>query len=246
MGSFQGYVDSQLLGLLPTLPNPSLVPLFSSNTPSGNSDPYTVPANRRACILGGTFYNSSGGVINVYLQTKISGTYYRISTITFATAGGTGSFPVPPYCAEAGETISLHADVTGMNIWLRLIEFDATSSMKSPRLTSLSAGNNTLYTVTSGKKAAVFGSAVSSLFTNQGAVNYINDSGGARTIVGYAVPNAGSAGTANEFQNSIGIANGASVTSLFGPPGMGSGDFIVLNADAGTATQFAWVTVYER
>ena len=70
------------------------------------------------------------------------------------------------------------------------------------------------------------------------------DSGSSRTIGWNVVTSGGSTASTNQIVTGTSIAN-ASISSLSFHIVLSAGDFIVINTNAGTATQSAWVVVLE-
>jgi|SRR5690349_21119452 len=232
-------------------PNVSFPKVWQAAINTGDTDLYTCPSGRRAIILACYFTNNSGvGNIVAYVEAKISSVYYRLSanaTITNGTINNTAN--PQPFILEAGQGFSINSTTNnGLTAGLRVIEFDNSSPLKTVSLLSLSAGNNTLYTVPTGKTALLLsstGSSQPSLPGFQfGFVFYGNTSTVNRTVSMNAVPSGGSVGGSNLILASTTVANNnfSSPTIQFN---LFDGDFINVNTDANTATQIAWVNVYE-
>jgi hypothetical protein len=188
--------------------------------------------------------NSGVGNISLYPEIKVSGTYYRLQTTSAPLANGSQNtnFTAIGYIAEAGEIIAINtATNNGAMVSAGVVQFDNTCLLYSSKLTSLSAGDNTVYTVPSGKTAtllsAVFGTSIGSI----GAMVYVNASGGARTFSWKFKPSGGSA-TLLAPSQSPGDGTRTQVATALS---MAAGDSIIINTDAATATQFAWVNVME-
>jgi len=231
------------------MPNPSWPKAYVNNTVNGNNDVYTVPTGRIAVVFGLTVANFGANNPNYYVQFKTGGTYYQ-----WTTAAAVGASPsnaanvfVGMICLLQGEILSLHADATGMSAWFNVIEFDsATTDITRGLITSLSNGSNTLHTVASGKTARIMPQmfAASAVNVGSGGVQVFNASGGAITLIFYAVPSGGSTGVTNEFWTA---APGNLVnTNAFLPGNLTAGDFIVVNTSTGTATQTAMVVLIEQ
>ncbi len=227
----------------PTLPNPTFVNGFTGNAGTGDIDLYTVPAGRRAFLVSALLYNSTGSNITANSQIKISGTYYRLNSNASVSTVAISNHGSNMYVAEAGEIVSLHTSATGLNVWYRIIEFDNSLTLYSAKLTSLANGDNTVYTVPAAKTAQVLNGTLSQ--TINGLLAIWNKSGGARTYNAFAVPSGGSSGTTNKFLNGTATTADDVIATPGCPACLSAGDFIVLNTDAATATQFAFVTVYE-
>src|SRR5260370_42475983 len=80
------------------LPNAKFVSGQTRITATGNTDLYTVPANRRALVVNMQTYNDSPNTLTFLTEAKIGGGYYTIgggfSQISAGPSGGArGSFP---------------------------------------------------------------------------------------------------------------------------------------------------------
>lgn len=238
-GGFYG-----LTPLGPTLPNVKLLNGFAGSLGTGDNDLYTVPAGRRALIVNLLVFANGGVTFTIFPQIKISGTYYRLGTGNTISTNNSATMTANSYVAEAGEILSVNTNNVGANVWARIVEFENSSCLSSRKLTSLSAGNNTLYTVASGKSANIY--AATFVPTTLPTLTFWNNSGGTRTVNVFNVPNGGSSGTSNQSAKNISIGNGTvNITGLITAPALNSGDFIVVNTDASTATQFCFATVCE-
>lgn len=218
-------------------PNAALKTLWGGQLASGATDLYLVPANRKAVVFTCGFANTTGTTRNVYMQVKISGSYYRLANIVaiiannYATSSGLG------FVMEAGESLAINADgAAAVNVFGTLIEFDNTAPWKSARLTSFVNGDNVLYTVPAAKQTK----------TQAGDnANYMNDSGGAVNTQYWQVPSGQIVGTSTQLSALVSVANGS---QRQGPPvgfTMNVGDSIVLNVNSDAAGQFAWLSLLE-
>ena len=219
----------------------------SYNIGTGDVDIYTAPAAKRALIefIGG--FNPSAGIINWYPEIKSGGSYYRIAAAIAAGANSAAGSAAAGIILEPGETLSVHTDGTGLNLSASAIQFDSTSPLRTVKLTGMSTGDNTLYTVPTGKTALVL--AANPFITNAASVvPVVADSGGARIVNICAVPFGGSTACASNAATEIA---GQSVTAstranvAAGGLTMAAGDFLVVDIAAGAATQLAWVNVLE-
>lgn len=232
------------------MPNPTFPKAYVNNSANGNNDVYTVPANRAAIVFGLTVANFGPNNPNYYTQFKSGGTYYQwtAAAAAGATPSNSANIGVAVFMLAAGEILSLHTDAIGMSAWYTVIEFDsATTNITRGFITSLSNGSNTLYTVPAGKTARVMpkigvGTAANLLF---GGILVFNSSGGTITYTFYAVPSGGSTGVTNELAVLTTVAN-LTLNTAFISGGMSAGDFLVVNASAGTATQTAMVVMIEN
>lgn len=214
------------------------------NIGSGDIDVYTVPSGRKAIITGSTAYNTAGTTTTLFHQIKVGGTYYRISSnSTVNTITGT-NIVLPNIVLEAAEVYAINTSQAGLNLALRIIEFDQSSPLKSPKILTLSNGNNTLYTCPSGKTAMMIASNVE-IGDGGASHNYVNNSGAAKTITWNAVPSGGSPGSTNQVSASTSVNDDTRNAVSNGPVSMEPGDFIVINTSAGDATQTAWTNLIE-
>jgi len=227
----------------------SLIPtnIRSSNLPSGSNDLFTVPVGQRfipsSIILSTT--NTTGSV--VYQLVKTNGAYYRFGTDTSAnvqTNFSQGvSFSGDNFCFEAGETVGINTTVKGINATIYGILFSTNLPIYSPRLMSLSVGNNTFYTCPAGKCALAPTLPHTSIGNQTLFSRYINASGGNRIIAFYIVPSGGSPGSSNVIVSGKTIADKAAFTQSSGI--LFPGDSLVLATDAVTAVQWVSTTVVE-
>lgn len=214
----------------------------NTNITTGDVDLYTVPAGKRAAVLGYYLRNDSGGSVTHYPTIKIGATYYRIgNNVTTTTANQTAQ--VIGYIAEPGETIAINiATTSGAVVTFVVVEYDDSCAFYSPKLTTLAAGDNTVYTVPSSTTAIVISiSTLSTLTTNTALSAYVNTSGSSRTIQWKFTPSGGSA---------VVVTASTSATNLFRtqlnvPASGGAGDAWIINTDANTATQLAWLNIME-
>ena len=123
---------------------------------------------------------------------------------------------------------------------MTIVEFDSSVAIKSSRLLTLASGDNTIYTAT-GVTALNLGNSLAAFPTGSGVINYVNDSGAGRTVIPKVKPSGGSA-TATQASNSPAKATRVNLTA---PTAMQNGDALIINTDANTATQLAWVNVME-
>lgn len=148
---------------------------------------------------------------------------------------------------EAGETFSFNVSSQPLSVFGGILEFDNTAALKTVKLTTLTNGNNTIYTTPAGKTALLVTSGDGG---GTGTFGYWNASGASRNVNLYIVPNGGSAGVNNQWAPTATVPNGASwlgnVTNIaLSGLALNSGDSIVVSTNAATATQVTWVTILE-
>lgn len=237
-------INANLFNFLPQNASAKYIDAKGASLVTGDTDLYTVPTGKKALFFGHSAFNASAGNISYYFQIKVSSTYYRITSVTtLATGVRTTLSDATVIVLGAGEILSINTATTnGLNILTRVVEFDATlNGIKTSRILALSNGDNTLYTVPTGKTALLLGGA-DMISSNQ--VLVMNDSGANRTYNVYIVPSGGAAGTSNKVEAANTIADNVA-TSFTCLTTLNTGDFIVVNTDNGAATQTAWVTYAE-
>jgi hypothetical protein len=247
VANMQGVGDSPFSTLAQlTKQNSYLTNVYSHNLASGTNDIFTVPSGYRADILSfnvGTT-NTAGGNGNLYVKTN--GNYYILNVTaaaytTNATAGINTS--AGGFIFNEGETVAINNTTTGLNAVTTLLLSPNSYPIRVIKNYSLSAGDNTVYTVPAGRKAITL--AWSGWLLAGGSINglYINNSGSTRSITFHVVPSGGSADDGNIFGSTT-VLNGAqktvSLASILQP-----GDSVVLNTDVATATQTFWMSFLE-
>jgi hypothetical protein len=206
---------------------------------NGDTDIYMVPSGRRLLVLQFVVHNTTGGSLNVYQELKASGTYYRLAGNTAVSANSQGSALVGTYIYEAGEILAANASGAGLNAFISAVEFDDTSALKSARLVSFAASDNTLYTA-SGVTAFILNQTA--LTFGVGAVIVVNGTGGAITYSVKVTPSGGAATVINPG----GSIAAAARSNFTGPTCLSTGDALVVNSNSTNAGQIAWVTLIER
>ena len=228
------------------LPNVKYVSGYANLTSTGATSLYTVPSNRRAAILGCSFYNNSGSSSTVQITVNVAGagTLYPL-TVTSAPGNSTASEKAVNaiYVGEATDQFEVSTTQQPVNVWCRIIEFDTTSPLKTVKITSFAASDNTVYTVPANK------TAVPVWFAENGQsmlpATYSNISGGAITVHGNFVPSGSSPGSTNQY--TVGAStNSGSVSSFNTPPTMNTGDFFSINSGSSNSGQLGWITVIEH
>jgi len=223
--------------------NPRFPVAYSINTPLGDTDLYTVPANKKALVIEVVFTNPTGntGSVSCDAEVKVAGVYHRYD---FATLGATvGTFgninSVAPFLLAAGETFAVNTDHAGLSVWPYIVEFDSTVPIFDARLFSLNAGNNTVFTVPANKTVSFVAFPSAFNFPLQGHVWYYNLSGANRVVQINAVPSGGTPGVGNAIFNATVTQRQMAQPVMYG--GLAPGDFINVNVDANTSSQVAWV-----
>jgi hypothetical protein len=226
---------------------------FAASTGGTKNNVYTCPAGRRAYVMSLFVANNVGGTSSTFSTlVNVGGTSYQIGSLSSTTpaGGNTTVLGTAVYVLEAGEVLQVaNTTTTSFSVFGTIVEFDNTSPLKSVKLLTLSSGENTIYTVSTGKSAVLL--PPTPVFTSSSGnygVTYRNDSGGTRTLKLYVVPNGGSVGISNQVAGgSAGttVTTGNSSEIGIAPLSMVAGDSIVLSTDAATAQQWAYLTVLE-
>jgi hypothetical protein len=147
---------------------------------------------------------------------------------------------------ESGETLAINTSQAGLNFWYSIFEYDATYPIYSPKILNLISGDNTIYTVPSGKTASGLGGnmVTTIVAANRSSFRCINVSGGTAQYTLYFIPNGGVKGVSNQVSAATNVSN----NNGFFPqviPCLNGGDFVVLNTSVGTGIQTAWMNVVE-
>lgn len=229
-----------------SLPSATFRSVTGSNLATGNTDLYTAPAGKRAVVAAMTIGNGNGST--VFAEAKISGTYFRLQgTATTSTAAGINLTPLMPFVLDPGDTISVNCSAcagTG-NLFLKVIEFPSAYAFHSPRLTTLAASANTLYTVPANSSAVLLALNLPvSIGPLAGACGISNSSGGPINFSINLVPSGGSVAAGNLITGTQSVANNSG-TAFACSSTMTAGDFISVTSASAAAGQFAWVTVVE-
>jgi len=243
--TFGGEISLSPAGTLS--PNASFKSSIKTFSSTGNNDIYTCPANKRAIITEMTAFNGHAtNSSSMVAMLKIGGVYYPATPSTSIIAQSTGTRSVT-YVLEAGETIAINMTQQPFNVVVSIMEFDNTSNLKSAKVTTstLTSGDNTIYTVPNGKSALVLNNTLTMCSGTQGTFTAGNNSGGNVTYKWNVVPSGGSVGTNNQMSASTTISTGAGSSQTLTSFSMGAGDFINVNLSSGTADQIAFVTVVE-
>lgn len=227
-------------GFGPLVRGAKFVNAFPGNT-SETDDIYTCPAGKKALIT--QVMGISSPIMTGGLQLKISGNYYNFTAPNTIWGNvSTNSFGI---VINPGEGLSFTVNSNpGGNLWARIMEMDISTPIYTARLLSLAAGDNTIFTVGAGKTAITLDTLGGAYVNGSGGI-YKNFSGASRSIKVYHVPNGGSSGTANQYFQNTAVANSSGVVVPSVPSSMNSGDSIVINTDASTATQWVYMTYYE-
>lgn len=227
-------------GFGPLVRGAKFVNAFSGST-SGTVDFYTCPAGKKALIT--QTMGISSPIMTGGLQIKVGGTYYNITAPNTGWGNiATNSFGI---VLNAGESLSFTVNSNaGGNLWARVMEMDISTPIYTARLLSLSAGDNTIFTVSPGKTAITL-DTLGGVYVNGSGGLYKNFSGASRSIKVFHVPNGGSSGTSNQYFQNTAVANSSGVVVPSVPVSMNAGDSIVINTDASTATQWVYMTYYE-
>ncbi len=215
---------------------------------SGDTDLYTAPAGKRVLVMVGGGLNPTSGTINWYFEIKSGGSYYRLTSSAAVLTHANSLTSQARIILEAGESLSVHTDATGMNIQIDALQFDNSSPARTVKLLGPASGDNTLYTVATAKTASIL-SITGYTWNASSIVSFSADAGGTRTANVCAVAFGGATTCAANSVNEIGFLAVAPSTTGFAASAAGvslnSGDFVVVNVDTGNAAQITWINVLE-
>lgn len=227
------------------LNNASYKSVQSVNASTGvKTDLYTCPTGKRA-IVWVTGYNptASTGSLLHYLKSAAANYYQMGSDSWTANNFITGNFPIGSLLLEAGEAYSFDPGIANININLRIIEFDASSPLKSAKLYGLASGNNTIYTCPSGKTVFPV-DGVTFMPTSLNAGRIWCSFTATITITPYFVPNGQAVGTTTQIKSPASpTLNQVYPIGYLGT--MVAGDSAVLNCSIAASTGVGIVYYYE-
>lgn len=218
---------------------------MGSNLNTGDNDLYTVPVGKRAAIFGGFMYDNSAGNITAFVEVKISGTYYRLGADVALTTGTANAFVNTGYIAEANEIIAVNSVTTnGLNVWLKIMEFDNSCAVKSSKLTSVTSGNQTVYTTPASTTAFLLDTQ---LQNNSLAANglFVNGSGGTVNGVQWHVVASGQAVGTGYLATAATTSNNGNRSQSAISSSLSSGDYINLATTTTASNVLGWVNVME-
>ncbi len=221
------------------LQNPKFVRVSGATTASGNLDLYTCPTvspARECMITAGTFYNTAASSITAYPEVKLSGsgTYYPLQASQAVPASSAATVGGVYFILGQGDTISVNATAAGLNVWMDDIEFDAATPLTQVKFTGLASGDNTLYSVPSGKTAIIATLGFGAPGFAAGVVRYSNATAGSVTAHLNVVPSGNSAGSSNQVSAAAAVTT-ISATSFNVNATLSSGDFISGNVNSSTS-----------
>lgn len=194
----------------------------NNTTIVGDRDLYTCPVGRRATIL------TVSPIVSNTSYIKISSTTYLLNNMA--------TYPV----LQANDTFGLRSSTAGTPIFVCVVEFADTVPYYSPRLTSLTSGNNTIYTCPVGKSAAIIG------YIGQLATGYLyNASGSAVTNTTYALINGTSVGAGTQIVNTNSTGNNSQKQIVGDILYLNDNDSIVLNSGSTLSNVLTYINVLE-
>ena len=211
---------------------------IAGNIASGNVDLYTCPAGKRAIVNQVTLTNTTGVTVTSYMQMKVSGTYYRLATNSVISTGTDVSLQSFSLVLEAGESLAINTNNAGLNVFPQIIEFDNTVKTKTVKILSVTSGDNTIYTVPSGKTAFLLTAAP---FRNGvGTIYYANTSGTTATFT-FNIASGTSSSSSNRIRSS---STGAATVGSYSTGVMIPTGYSVL-VNTNQTGGHAWVSVIE-
>lgn len=219
------------------------------NAGSGSPlDLYTVPSGKRCLITGAYAQNNSGSRTGTFgWQLYINGGYVSYCpTAVNPTSNNVACVSIKGIVLEAGEKIAFLAPEAGFSGRFRGIEFDDTVKLYSPRVYSVAAAQNTLYTCPSGFNAILINAARPGAGDSEIYAVY-QASGGSVSYSPYLVPNGGTPDTTNIFGMSLSALTNTQTgpTSTAHAATLASGDFLSILSNSAHASQLLWCTVLE-
>lgn len=205
----------------------------------GDNDLYTVPAGRRAVIMSGTGYNTTGVSVNVYPTLKVGGTTYRLSGNTSIGALSGGAITTN-FIYEPGDIIGANASGVGINYDAVIVEFDETSPVKTARVLDTINGVSTIYTLPAGKVAYPLSNNIS---TAAATVNYCGTTG-TPTLDFHLVPSGGVTNGGNQLTSASAVVANQRTNPSFNAALRTAGDSITVNSTGVGAIVFVHISEF--
>lgn len=205
----------------------------------GNNDVYTVPSGKKL-VLNEMLIRSTNAN-KIYLTVKTNNTYYPISSASSVTAGSAGSISAAAFVYEATETVSVNCTNTADSVTAYCLLIPDTFPVTSIRTTSISSGDNLLFTVPPSKMYSPWASDSTRNLSRQITCSYFNYSGSGRNYKAYQLPNGYTTSTMGP--GAVGTLADKSSINVIAGMFLYTGDSMVVNLDANTSTQFFYTTV---
>lgn len=231
--------------------------LFQSlNRGLGSLDIGPVPAGKRWMVVGIWYTNATGAAITYTSRFIKSSVITGAQTAVVIPAGSTGGIQSPQHpILEAGDFFRHLVQVAGgLNINMQVWEFDDISPMKSVYVSGLNLGDNTIYTCPVGKKAYPITNTLGSLSLGNLLTSFIysNSTGGPRTVYGNLVksgespiaPGAGS-NCLRHVADSVAHLNAYPLSGVACPAALEPGDYLSVNTNTTSPSQYAWLNLLE-
>lgn len=246
---------------LPNVKFISATQRFAAPGIGANNIVYTCPSNRRAILMFVGLYNDTGAssTFQLKLNSLGGGTFYPLAAVSasIAQAGSTSLNAGAGLIMEATDVVVVtNATNTSFNVIAQIVEFDNTANLKSVRIISdgsTTAGNSgkivnadaIMYQVPVGKNAFLI-STPSPLggLNGSSALQFLNASGGNRTVHLNVFANGGTAGATNQITAAT-TGTSATNTGFLISFTMASQECLSINSNANTAGQLAFVNVLE-
>lgn len=234
-----------------SLTNPSWNYTFIRINQSGYTTIFTCPSNKR-CLPRSSILNNYGtATVSWVAYINISGQLYLINpggSVTAASSSSTTNAIGSGYILESGESFVFNI-TTGsatLNTNIGFLVYDNTSdSPFTPKLTTVSVGNNVLYNVSNNNKYVSFGLS-DMLVNSQTSLRYTqNNNNGSATGYWYLVPSGYNINESTMVINNINVAQ----TGFGGynlPFILANGDALVVNTSKPTSNQLIFASMIQQ
>lgn len=231
---------SPLQGVV-ALPNLTVVRIHSENLSTGEHLLYTVPSGKKALVSLVAHNTAVAAVATTATASFDSGGTYKILTSAASVgANATSVINYGNFIYAAGEVVGIRtATNNGLNVFGSVFLFDSTASIRTAKLTALTDGNNTVYTVPAGKTAFTF-YILGANFAAPGMFAGVNTT---TTVAWNVVLSGGAVGTANRI--ATGSITGGNASSINDPMTLNAGDFVNIAPTTGASVDVAYISVME-
>jgi hypothetical protein len=206
--------------------------LHFSPDSSGNFTVYNVPSGKKVLLLGVNVGNTTSSAIGFVPCLEVSGVYYRLLAELSATANGVTFTNNTAYLYCSGDGVGIYTVGSGLNLYARALEFNQSSNIKKiDKIDNWSSGNHLIYTA--GNNGTMLLDTTGNINTNSiQTLRYFNQSGSARNVKVYIVPNGQSVANHNAlYPGTATISNNGLAAISCG--NMSSGDSLYFYTDGG-------------
>lgn len=209
--------------------------VLASLSASGDNTIYTVPTGKKCLILSMLGVNTSGGSTTITTFGVISGVTFPYNIgLTISSTGFASSTMINKMVLNAGDAFIVNTTAAGLNAFLSLVEFDASSPLSGGILSqSFGTSQTVLMTCPSNKRRHIFSQTASNFVFSNGANSAISVKIGSGGSPGYGdinfILSGDSLSSNNKFYRMQLVQN--QITSFPAPLVLNAGDSLSAKMD---------------